>query len=45
MPHVVSMAKEPIIMSKKPHARIVRPRQWHSTIGGHIVEKEFRRGN
>ena len=42
---VVSMADEPIIMPRKPHAQTVRPCQWHITRGGPAVEKEFRRGS
>ena len=41
MPHVVSMAKEPNIMSKKPHAWTVRPRQWHVAKGGPAVKKRL----
>ena len=39
--HVILMAEESIIVSRRSHARIVGPRQWHVTRGGHIVEKEF----
>ena len=45
VPHVVSIADESIIVSSKPHARTVRPYQWHVTRGGHTVEKEFREGD
>ena len=44
VPHVVSMAEEPIIVSRRPHTRTIRPRQWHVTKGGHTVEKEFQGG-
>ena len=44
MPHVVSMAKEPNIMSKKPHAWTVRPRQWHVAKGGPAVKKRLQKG-
>ena len=44
VPHVVSIADESIIVSSKPHARTVRPYQWHVTREGHTVEKEFREG-
>ena len=43
VPHVVSMVEEPIIMSRRPHARIVRPRQWHIARGGLIIEKKLRK--
>ena len=43
MPRVISMAEEPIILSRRPHAWIVRPCQWHITRGGLVVEKKFRR--
>ena len=38
---VIPMAEKSIIVSRRSHARIVGPRQWHVTRGGHIVEKEF----
>ena len=38
---VISMAKEPIIVPKRPHARTLRPRQWHIARGGPSVEKKF----
>ena len=41
---VIPMAEESIIVSRRSHTRIVRPRQWHVTRGGHIVEKEFQEG-
>ena len=41
MPHVVSMAEEPIIVPRRPHTRTVRPCQWHITRGGPAVEKSF----
>jgi len=44
MPRVVSMAEKPIIVRRRPHAWIVRPRQWHVARGGPVVEKKFRRG-
>ena len=44
VPRVVSMAEEPIIMPRRPHAQTVRPHQWHVTKGGHTVEKELRGG-
>ena len=43
VPHVVSMVEEPIIMSRRPHARIVRPRQWHIARGGLVIEKKLRK--
>jgi len=42
VPRVVSMAKESFIVPRMPHARTVRPRQWHIIKGGHTVEKELR---
>ena len=45
VPRVISMAEEFIIAPRRSHARIVRPRQWHVTRRGHIVEREsFREG-
>ena len=44
MSRVVSMAKEFIIVLRRPHAWTVRPRQWHIAKGGPIVEKKFQRG-
>ena len=44
MPHVVSMAEEPIIVPRRPHTRTVRPCQWHITRGGPVVEKSFGEG-
>ena len=44
MSRVISMAEEPIIVPRRPHAQIVRPHQWHVTRGGHTVEKELRGG-
>ena len=40
VPRVISMAEEFIIAPRRSHARIVRPRQWHVTRRGHIVERE-----
>ena len=45
IPRVISMANESIIVPRRPHARAVRPRQWHITRGGYTVEKEFRGGS
>ena len=44
MPRVISMAEEPIILSRRPPAWIVRPCQWHITRGGLVVEKSFGEG-
>ena len=45
MPRVVSMADEPIIVSRRPYAWTVRQRQWHIARGGPVVEKKlWRRG-
>ena len=42
---VIPMAEGAIIVSRRSHARTIRPHQWHVTRGGHTVEKEFwRRG-
>ena len=38
---VISMAEGAIIAPKRSHPQTVRLRQWHITIGGYIVEKEF----
>ena len=40
VPRVISMAEEFIIAPRRSHARTVRPRQWHVTRRGHIVERE-----
>ena len=42
--YVVSMAEEPIIVPWRPHARTVRPRQWHIARGDLDVEKSFIEG-
>ena len=44
MPCVVSMVEKPIIVPRRPHAWIVRPRQWHVAKGGLVVKKKFQRG-
>ena len=44
MPRVIFIAEEPIVKSRRPHARTVRPRQWHIARGGPTAEKKFRRG-
>ena len=41
---VISMAEESITKPRRPHARIVRPHQWHIARGSPTVEKKFRRG-
>ena len=43
VPHVISMAEEPIIVPRRPHAQTVWPRQWHVIRGGHTIEKELQR--
>ena len=45
VPHVVTMAEKSIIVPKRSHVRTIRPRQWHVTRGGHIVEKEILGGD
>ena len=45
VPRVVSMAEESIIVSKRPHAWTIRPRQWHIAKEGLIVKKKFQRGD
>ena len=45
VPRVILMVKEVIIALKRSHVRTIRPHQWHVTRGGHIIEKEFRRGS
>ena len=45
VPRVILMVEEVIIASRRSHVRTIRPHQWHVTRGGHIVEKEFRRGS
>ena len=44
VPRVVSMAEESIIVPRRPHARTVRPHQWHVIRGSHTIKKELRRG-
>ena len=34
VPRVVSLAEGPIIVPRRPHARTVKPRQWHVIKGG-----------
>ena len=41
MSRVIPMAEGVIIAPKRSHPQTVRSRQWHVTIGGYIVEKEF----
>ena len=43
-PRAILMAEGAIIVLRRSHARIVKPRLWHITKGGHTVEKEFQRG-
>ena len=38
---VIPMTEGAIIAPKRSHPQTVRSRQWHVTIGGYIVEKEF----
>ena len=38
---VIPMTEGAIIAPKRSHRQTVRSRQWHVTIGGYIVEKEF----
>ena len=41
---VMPMTEEAIIAQRRSHARIIRPRKWHITKWGHIIEKELPRG-
>ena len=43
-PCVISMAKESIGMPRRPHARTVRPHQWHIARKGLTIKKKFQRG-
>ena len=43
VPHVVSMTKEPINVSRRPHAWTVRPRQRHIARRGLAIEKKLQR--
>ena len=43
VPHIIPMAKGSIIVLRRLHPQIVRPRQLHVTIEGHTIEKKFRR--
>ena len=42
VPRVIPMVEGGII-ALRSHPWIVRPRQWHVIIGGHTVEKDFRK--
>ena len=44
VPRVMFMAEESIIVLRRPHARTVRPHQWHIIKGSHTVKKELRGG-
>ena len=44
VPRVVSMAEESITEPRRPHARTVRPHQWHIARGGLTAEGKFLRG-
>ena len=37
------MAEESIAKPRRPHARTVRPHQWHNAKGDPIAEKKFQR--
>ena len=41
MPHVIFVVDEPIVVSRRPHTRTMRPCQWHIARGGPTVEKEL----
>ena len=43
VPRVIFMAKESIVMSRRSHARTVRPHQWHIARGGPTVKKNIQR--
>ena len=38
------MTEESIVKPRRPHARTVRPHQWHSAKEDPIAEKKLRRG-
>jgi len=38
------MAEESIAKPRRPHARTIRPHQWHIAKGGPTTEKKLRRG-
>ena len=38
------MAEESIAKLRRPHARTIRPHQWHITRGGPTIKKKLRRG-
>ena len=42
--YVISMTEESIVKPRRPHARTVRPHQWHSAKEDPIAEKKLRRG-
>ena len=43
VPRVISVVENPIIVSRRPHAWTIRPRQWHVIKGGSTVEKKLQR--
>ena len=43
-PRVISIVEESIAKPRRPHARTIRPHQWHITRGGPTVEKKLWRG-
>ena len=43
VPCVVSMAEESIIVPRRPHSRIARPRQWHIARRGLAIKKNLQR--
>jgi len=44
LPRVISKTEEANAIPRRSHPRTVRPRQWHVTKGGPIVEKELQKG-
>ena len=44
VPRVVSMVEETIIVSRRPHAQKVTPRQWHIPKEVLLLGKSFREG-
>ena len=44
VPHVVSMAEEPIIVPRRPHTWTIRPCQWHIARGGPTIEEKLQKG-
>ena len=40
-PRIIPMAEGAMIVSRRPHPRTIRSRQWHVIRGSHTIEKEL----